>query len=289
MKILYLSQGQFNDYQCDMLLHGLRCLLGPDVVDVQRIRAMYRTTGPGSYSVWGLLPDDSYVDRSDIAGKLSSKYFDLVIYGSIWHDLSYIDVVTEKYPPSRIVFVDGLDDDPRYMHQLEDRGYYLRREHHESRKHSIQFAIPREKIIHDPGLCVADKIRIKSPLDPRDRSTYIYTNEKWYYRQYQESFFGLTMKKGGWDCMRHYEIMAAGAMPYFMDLESCPSETMKYLPKEDLILGRQLCDRWSDNGMPTSDQISEWAEIQSRIHKVLLNDLTTEAMAKRVLDLVGIA
>ena len=30
-----------------------------------------------------------------------------------------------------------------------------------------------------------------------------------------ESYFGSTKKKAGWDCMRHYEIVASGAVPFF--------------------------------------------------------------------------
>jgi len=40
------------------------------------------------------------------------------------------------------------------------------------------------------------------------------------------------MAKGGWDCMRHYEILANGCIPYFIDLDQCDVRTMAFLPKE---------------------------------------------------------
>jgi hypothetical protein len=50
--------------------------------------------------------------------------------------------------------------------------------------------------------------------------------------QYNESYFGFTTKKGGWDCMRHYEIVAAGCLPYFHNIQYCPINTMTTWPKK---------------------------------------------------------
>lgn len=279
MKVLYLSQGQFNDYQCDMLFHGLRSLLGPEVVDVNRIWAMYRTGG-GGYTVYGLLPDDSYVDRTDIPKKIATRFFDLVIYGSIWHDLSFYEEVVTAYPPNRVAFVDGLDDDSRVMLALEGRGVYFKREPSgpPMPRLPIQFAIPREKIVPDEQ--IQDKNRLMAPLDPRDRSTYIYTDEAWYYRQYRESYFGYTMKKGGWDCLRHYEILAAGCMPYFAGIEAAPDVAMEHLPRPELLRARQMYDNWK----PTPSQVGEYRVLLDKLRTVLREKMTTEAMAKRVLE-----
>ena len=43
--------------------------------------------------------------------------------------------------------------------------------------------------------------------------------------------FGVTRKKAGWDCMRHLEIMANGAVPFFTDLQELPAKTMQHYPK----------------------------------------------------------
>ena len=47
-------------------------------------------------------------------------------------------------------------------------------------------------------------------LIPGRGETYIYQTEPEYYENYQRAYFALTCKKGGWDCMRHYEILASG-------------------------------------------------------------------------------
>ena len=47
----------------------------------------------------------------------------------------------------------------------------------------------------------------------------------------RHAMFGVTRSKAGWDCMRHLEIMAAGCIPFFTDLDELPSLTMQLYPK----------------------------------------------------------
>ena len=156
MKILYISKGRKPDYQCDMLFHGLRTLLGPDVVDVSRIWFMYANSfGPGKhdlsecygrgFTLYGLLPDDSHVDRTDIRKKIKNRYFDLIIYGSVHRDQSFLNKVRSIYPPSKIIFIDG-EDGPGTASVL-GQGIYFKRELVDADALPIQFAIPKEKIV----------------------------------------------------------------------------------------------------------------------------------------------
>lgn len=94
----------------------------------------------------------------------------------------------------------------------------------------LQFCIPEVKIVRE----IPTKDRDFAFIIPGDRRTYIYKNEEAYYRDYQRSYYALTTKKEGWDCLRHYEILANGCIPYFVDLDNCPTNTMAFLPK-DLI------------------------------------------------------
>jgi hypothetical protein len=48
---------------------------------------------------------------------------------------------------------------------------------------------------------------------------------------HKHAFFAFTHKRGGWDCMRHYEILAAGSVPYFADLKKCGKFCLALLPK----------------------------------------------------------
>ena len=75
MRILYISGAEGPDYVCDMLFHGLRRLLGADVVDVNRLWYMYaHEFGEGrhdksqlygrGFTLYGLLDDDARPNRS---------------------------------------------------------------------------------------------------------------------------------------------------------------------------------------------------------------------------------
>jgi hypothetical protein len=287
MKILYISKGRKPDYQCDMLFHGLRSLIGPDAVDVKRIWFMYANSfGPGKhdlaecygrgFTLYGLLPDDDNVDRTDIRSKIKNRYFDLVIYGSVHRDRSFLDKVRSAYPPSKIAFIDG-EDGPGTASVL-GYGPYFKRELVDADALPIQFAIPKEKIVPE----IPIKSRQMSPhapweIPPGPR----YEKEADYYRDYGQSYFARTRKKAGWDCLRHYEIMAAGALPYFERLEECPPRTMELLPKSELLLARQLHDTWPA-------QEAGWQELMSKVRTVLKEKLTTEALAKRLLERIAL-
>lgn len=281
MKVLYISEAKGADYQCDMLFHGLRSLLGPDVVDVNKIHFLYQGTPyPPFYTIYGLLPEIA-VDRDDISSKIRNYFFDLIVYGSIHRCKFFWDEVAAAYPMNRIFLIDGEDDwnvSPEY-----GKGIYFKREMcdnlttHPEGIRPIQFAIPKEKIWQQD----TQKIRLMAPCDPRDRSTYIYYgDESKYYQQYAESYFGFTMKKGGWDCCRHYEIIAAGCLPYFIDIEKCPTRTLTQFDKMDLQRVRLMADSSGFDGCMGSEY---WKWLKA-FRKVLDERLTTEALAKRVLE-----
>lgn len=92
----------------------------------------------------------------------------------------------------------------------------------------LEFCIPEVKIVKE----IPKKDRDFAPLIPGNKNTYIYNDENTYYQDYQRSYFAITCKKGGWDCERHYEILANGCIPYFIDLDKCDSNTMFLLPRK---------------------------------------------------------
>ncbi|MES2200320.1 MAG: hypothetical protein V4489_09175 [Chlamydiota bacterium] len=98
----------------------------------------------------------------------------------------------------------------------------------ESSPFPIQFSVPEAKIVKE----IPKKRRDFAHIIPGQFNTYIYSFESGYYRDYQQSYYAITTKKGGWDCLRHYEILANGCIPYFIDLDDCPINTMYSLPKE---------------------------------------------------------
>jgi hypothetical protein len=91
----------------------------------------------------------------------------------------------------------------------------------------ICFSIPESKIVDS----VPEKTKLFGHIIPGDLSTYIFTDEESYAKDYQTSVFGKTQKKGGWDCIRHYEILANGCIPWFQNLDDCPEQTLFRFPK----------------------------------------------------------
>lgn len=104
----------------------------------------------------------------------------------------------------------------------------------------ISFSIPEEKIVTS----IPNKINILAHYLPNGvgESSYIYNNENEYYNDYKNSLFAVTRKKSGWDCMRHYEILACGCIPYFIDLNQCPENTLINFPKQIILNTNKIYD-----------------------------------------------
>lgn len=129
----------------------------------------------------------------------------------------------------------------------------------------ISFSIPECKIVKE----VPPKTKEFARIIPGDLSTYVFSTENDYYADYQTSWFGRTTFKMGWDCLRHYEILANGCIPWFPDLKNCPPNTMTHFPKKKLL-----------SPLPR-DQLAKELLEYTRTH------LTTKAMAQYVLTTSG--
>ena len=133
----------------------------------------------------------------------------------------------------------------------------------------ISFSIPECKIVKE----IPTKTQLMATNIPGKSETYIFATEAEYYADYQRSIFAITHKKAGWDCVRHYEILANGCIPYFTDLSECPQQTLTLFPK-DLV--KEAMDAATKPGFDPKSHIQALLEY-TRKH------LTTEAMARYVL------
>jgi hypothetical protein len=136
----------------------------------------------------------------------------------------------------------------------------------------ISFAIPECKF-SEPNY---NKSKDYATVVPGDSSTYIFTDETTYYKDYNDSLLGPTLMKAGWDCMRHYEIITSYCMPYFIGLDKCPPTILTTLPK---TLIKSAMDMLDDNY-----NSKEYYEYMDRLYSYAKNHLTTEALAKYVLS-----
>jgi hypothetical protein len=86
------------------------------------------------------------------------------------------------------------------------------------------FSFPAEKVVTE--LPIKTKLFPCHIVDPEvvsripdSKITYAFADEVEYYADLQTSKFGITTKKAGWDCLRHYEIAANACVPCFRDLD----------------------------------------------------------------------
>lgn len=147
----------------------------------------------------------------------------------------------------------------------------------------IGFAISETKIVLD----IPKKDKDFASLIPGDLKTYIYTQESAYYKDYQRSYFAITRMKGGWDCMRHYEILANGCIPYFIDIDKCNPNTMHFLPKELIKEAMNLPGVSLGKINHKKFDEEKYYEILNKLIDHTRNYLTTRAMAHYLLKTMG--
>lgn len=112
-------------------------------------------------------------------------------------------------------------------------GFIKRRLTSPRRVRPISFAIPQEKIADFsrlrkskdfPTHLVDGELALKHSafFSAIGSDKYFFETESAYYDDLQQSRFGVTAKRGGWDCLRHYELAANGAVLCFRHLDQKP-------------------------------------------------------------------
>jgi len=286
-KILYItnyksiaskSGGYINDYLNDLLFYGLTELFNVEVVDSTPIIHMYddykhmvspqHLWGKGFTSTFLIKKDRT--NRENLEEKIKDKYFDLIIYGSSNRCLDYYDLISKIYTANKIILIDG--DDSININPLADKHIYFKRELNSDKYIPIHFAIPEIKITKT----VLNKTQEYGSIIP-GKSHYKFNDENSYYTDYNKSYYGVTMKKAGWDCMRHYEIMSNHCVPYFLDIELCPKQTLTNLPKKLLIEARDLSFNFDEQ---------KYNVVLNELFNYTIKNLTTKKLAEYVLSYV---
>jgi hypothetical protein len=287
MNILYITNfqsnlnksGFINNYLNDLLYYGFTELETVNIIETIPIICLYKEYQNiiEPYHLWGkgftscfLLEHDNK-ERNSIKNKIQEKYYDLIIYGSCDRCLDGYETISQIYDKSKIVLIDGSDHTD--IPPLCDKHILFKRELINQTKQilPIHFAIPDCKITKNP----IDKNKMLSNIIPGAKYSYDIEND--YYKEYQSSNFAITTKKAGWDCMRHYEILANKCVPIFKDLKNCPKNTLTNLPKQLLIEYEHLIDNFDQNVYNSiNDELFEFTKTQ----------LTTKKLANYVLEKV---
>lgn len=310
------TYGHRLDYSSDCLFHGLRSLLGEDCVDFPRMEHMYKdnfdkvqTDKCKGFTLYNRL------DRIETDPDQDFDYIICAIHHSTLNDADFIgekfEQIEDKYNKF-MCLVDG-NDQPGYI--AVPRRYPLFKREYRSYAQNIYplcFSIPKENIVDE----IPEKTKDFADLIPcylnrnhPHEATYKFNEEEQYNQDYKDSYFGFTCSKGGWDCLRHYEILANGCVPFFTDLDAKPQYTMypwpsdinkqamnlagvfpNYTKKSDSYRQMGTCDKiLNTEGHFIDHQIFNKLEYEIML-ELLLNytreNLTTEASAKYVLNVL---
>jgi len=317
MKILFIpttnptKQGDLLELS---ILHGLRSLLGKQCIDYPRKKVMYHDWsdtkkdnlhGRGftllTEPIQDLSEEDRTLDEFDAVlygcghmyGEKSIAEFNkLAINRNIWvldgHDL-------HGDAPKKITIKEGDEELEVISCQFQK---CFKRELVEDNLELVYptgFGIPRH-IIRPIDLSKKDQMFQKTAPDNSvfkqvsdiggGFAHHKFTVEEEYYDDLSKSWFGLTCKKGGWDCLRHYEIIAAGSVLLFKDYNKkhplCSPQCLpclSYSSKEELD---DIMNRLVVNNTPTD----EYHFYLNKQRQWLNNVGTTEARAREIIKTI---
>lgn len=314
MRILFITTHNHTK-QGDLLevslLHGLRNLLGDNCVDYPRKKIMYHDFsdtpketlhGRGFSLLTNPIPD---IENRDIF----NQKFDVVIYGDghMYGETPNINGVNEL-SDGNVWIIDGHDlygNAPRKI--IYDGEEIIgtqftncfKRELIEDDDPTVfptGFGIPEERI-REIDFSIKDQLYQKTaPSDSLFEgsndmgggfSHHKFTIENEYYHDLSRSWFGLTCKKGGWDCLRHYEIVSAGTLLLFKDYDKKPRlcspqelPCFSYSNKNELY---NLMSELVIDNKPTQ----KYLDMIDSQRKWLYNFGTTTARAKKIINVLS--
>lgn len=293
MKILYVASadislkrfGYMNDFMRDLLYHGL-FYSGVELYSSSVLYNAHKSYKDkiDTKALWGrgftasfIIDQDPNV-ADDIENKIKDRYFDAIIYGDFRACADYFNIVSEVYDPKNVLLVDGRDD--QVLTRYADKYLCFKRELGQKRHNArpISFAIPESKIVQKTAENHGSKDFYLASSIPYNIKTLDFCEEEEYYKDYQKSFFAITMQKSGWDCLRHYEIIANGCVPIFMNISNCPDLTLFNFPKH-------LCEEAFE--VFKNFDLYNYMSLNSRFMCHLREHNTTRSLARYVLGHLG--
>lgn len=164
--------------------------------------------------------------------------FDLIIFTSIQRNFKGQSLKKEVFNKifknahhNNIVVIDGEDID-NIDKDIATKVKYFKRELNEKDSNlafPISFTFPAKELMKN-NIEILEKVQLLAPMDPRFNNSYIYNDEVSYFQQYSSSVFATTIKKAGWDCMRHYEILSQNTLLFFPGIQDKPKYVMNSFP-----------------------------------------------------------
>ncbi len=202
--------------------------------------------------------EDIDVNRENIRNRILDNEFDIIIFSSIHRQIDILKDYYNILKNRRVAIVDGEDHPAifgygsRYwkdykkliLPKVHKRFIYFKRElmpktvryrYYKILPSSffkkikiknvfpISFAFPESKIsvrsVPKEKLLPEHIVDEEIALRITKSESYVFDNEADYFHDLQISKFGITTKRAGWDCMRHYEIAANKSIICFKNLD----------------------------------------------------------------------
>lgn len=241
MKILFITH-PYPNYVPDLLLHGLRKLVGPDVVDYPRKECLYRgVLGLGVCPEDQLCPgwfppDEERIDRQDIVRKIRTGFFQYIVCDvralarlgelpEIGRGLVLIDGEDRPFPirPGKYVVcrreTDGSDFSiPLPMALPEEILHWITAYDDLPKKYTIGFLgstqndkrrMMAEAIASSYPDVLLQTSRVPTDSDPRPSGRF---SRDQYYRMLQQCRIVLSLSGAGHDTFRFWENAACNAV-----------------------------------------------------------------------------
>ena len=300
MRLVYITTEDPNsqgDYQEVSMLHGLREALGDDCIDFPRKKIMYgdfSESPKNELHGWGfslLTEPIAEVENREL------KDIDFVLYGVTNAYGVKNNPVIDRLAKHGVWYLDGHDHrnitrTPCFKRELYRFGQLEK----EQNVFPTGFGIPEHRIMPLEFDNKTQMIRKTAPpysyfgpqiLGPAARQLYVFTEEQDYYEDMRRSFFGLTCMKGGWDSLRHYEILASGACLLFRDYDkkpkSCSPQELPCFSYSSMAELEELFNRLVVNGKPTQ----EYIEMVCAQREWLWTVGTTKARAIKLIEVLN--
>ena len=297
MKILYVttpgpnSQG---DFQENMILHGFRSILSTGVVDFPRKKVMYgdfsETTKKELHGLGFTLYTVPIQDLDKNQRVLDQ--IDVVVYG-VCNAYGVTDFPQINQHCNHIWYIDGHDTPDIKKTPCFKRELFQEQEN----VYPTGFGIPDHQIRPIDLSRKDQKFQKTAPAEAYfkpevmrhlvDYYSYTWEQEQQYYDDMQRSWFGLSCKKGGWDSLRHYEIMASGALLLFANYDKkpvlCAPQNLPCFSYSSLDELDDLTNRLIIDGKPTK----EYLEMLFAQRDWLLKFGTTKARGLDILRILA--
>ena len=130
--------------------------------------------------------------------------------------------------------------------------------------------------------------KFENPIDLGGSKTHhIYSDENEYFKDLSKSWFVLTCKKGGWDTLRHYEILSAGTLLLFRDYENKPP----YCSPQDLpcysYSNIDQLEYLMSNLVVKDKPTAQYIEMINKQREWLYKNGTTISRAKKIIEILN--